>query len=382
MAEKSLCPCADQCGSCSDIALPYAETIRARQRRISELLSSFGKVEPILAMETPLHYRNKVHRVFSMDRNHHLHCGNYRAGSHFVIDVEQCLIEDLAAQRIIRTVRDLVRSFRLPVYDEDRQTGLLRHILIRRGFQSGEILVILVMASPNFPGKHHFVQALLDAHPEITSLVMNLNSRRTTMVLGEKNIPLFGPGYIHDTLCGLTFRISPGSFYQVNPIQTERLYQLAVQYANLTGRETVLDAYCGIGTIGLTAASRAKKIIGVELNPDAVRDAKLNAQINHITNAEFTQGDAGDFIHAAARSGQRIDTVLLDPPRSGSTEKFLNACVELSPRSLVYISCNPETLRRDLLYLTGRGYHAEKIQPVDMFPFTPHVETVVLLSKK
>ncbi len=381
MAEKNSCPFAGPCGSCSGLILPYEETVRAKQRRVEELLSSFGKVEPLLGMENPLHYRNKVHRVFSVDRKHRFHCGSYRAGSHFVIDVDHCLIEDRQSQRIIATVCELVRSFRIPVYDEDRETGLLRHILIRRGFASGEILVILVMTAPNFPGKHHFVQALLKAHPEITSLVLNLNSRHTTMVLGEKNVALSGSGYIQDTLCGLTFRLSPGSFYQVNPVQTERLYSLAIEYADLSGTETVLDAYCGIGTIGLTAASRAGKVIGVELNPDAVRDAKLNARINGITNAEFIRGDAGDYMADAARKNMKIDTVLMDPPRSGSTEKFLSSCVELSPRSIVYVSCNPETLRRDLLFLTARGYRVRRIRPVDMFPFTDHVESVAMLSR-
>ena len=382
MKHSVVCPDAAQCGACDLIGLSYPETLTWKQRFISGLLKDFGPVEPIVPMEKPLYYRCKVHRVFSRDRQGRLHCGNYRPGSHFVADLNHCLIEDRTAQRILGTIRDLALSFRIPIYDEDRGTGLLRHALIRIAPGTGEILAVLVMAGPSFPGKRHFIDALRKAHPEITSLVLNLNTRSTTMVLGEKNLPLFGPGFIHDRLGDLTFRLSPGSFYQVNPVQTRILYAIAADSAGLTGQETVVDAYCGIGTIGLTAAPLAGRVIGVELNPEAVRDAKMNARLNRIENAEFIQGDAGDFLDSLSSAGKAADVIFLDPPRSGSTEKFLSSCVRLAPRSIVYVSCGPESLRRDLRFLTARGYQVSRIRPVDMFPFTKHIETVVLISGK
>ena len=219
-------------------------------------------------------------------------------------------------------------------------------------------------------------------HPEITTVVLNVNNKQTSMVLGEKEKPIYGPGFIKDKLCGCTFRISPKSFYQVNPVQTEVLYNTAMDYAELTGKETVIDAYCGTGTIGLIAAKNAKKVIGVELNKDAVKDARINAKENGITNAEIYAGDAGRFMVDMASKNQKADVVFMDPPRAGSDEKFLSSVIKLGPKRVVYVSCNPETLARDLKYLTRHGYQAVKIQPVDNFPFCDHVETVVLLSQQ
>ena len=211
--------------------------------------------------------------------------------------------------------------------------------------------------------------------------MINVNDKRTSMVLGEREIPVYGKGYIQDRLCGCTFRISPKSFYQVNPVQTEILYETAVAFAGLTGKEEVIDAYCGIGTIGMVAARHAKKVIGVELSKDAVRDARINAKANQIGNIEFRQGDAGKFMVDMAKKGQKTEVVFMDPPRAGSDEKFLSSLVTLKPEKVVYISCNPETLARDLKYLVRKGYAVKKIQPVDMFPWTGHVETVCLLSR-
>ena len=243
-------------------------------------------------------------------------------------------------------------------------------------------MVILVTGQSVLPSKNNFVKALRKLHPEITTLVQNINSKKTSMVLGERENILYGPGMIRDTLCGCTFRISPKSFYQVNPVQTEVLYRTAMEYAKLTGRETVIDAYCGIGTIGLIAARRAKKVIGVELNPDAVRDAKRNAQENGLNQAEFCQGDAGEFMLKMAEEGRSADVVLMDPPRSGSSTVFLQSLMKLGPKRVVYVSCDPETLARDLEILTEQKYAVERIQPVDMFPFTSHVETVVALKAR
>ena len=238
------------------------------------------------------------------------------------------------------------------------------------------------MGSPILPSKNNFVKALRKLHPEITTIVLNVNDKKTSMVLGEKETVLYGKGYIEDTLCGLTFRISPKSFYQVNPVQTEILYGKAMEYAELTGKERVIDAYCGIGTIGMIAAKQAKEVIGVELNKDAVRDAIRNAKRNGMKNITFYQKDAGEFMVQMAAQGEHADVVLMDPPRAGSDEAFLSSVVKLSPERIVYVSCNPVTLARDLKYLTKHGYQAQVCQPVDMFPWTGHVETVCLLSKK
>ena len=292
------------------------------------------------------------------------------------------MIEDRISQEIIRTIRDMLKSFKIKTYDEDTGYGLLRHVLVRRGFSTDEIMVVLVVASPVFPSKNNFVKALRKKYPQITTVVLNVNDKKTSMVLGERDIVIYGKGFIRDTLCGCSFRISPQSFYQVNPVQTEILYKTAIEYAGLGRKETVIDAYCGIGTIGLVAAKRAKNVIGVELNPDAVHDAKINARENKITNAHFYQGDAGEFMEAMAENGETADVVFMDPPRTGSDKKFMSSMIKLGPSRIVYVSCGPETLARDLEYLTKHGYEVRKIQPVDMFSFTDHCENVCLLTKR
>lgn len=359
----------------------YTDTVQEKQNRIDGLLREFGPVDTIIAMEEPLCYRHKIHRVTAKDRKGIIHIGNYRAGSHYVIDIDHCRIEDQQSQHIIQSIKKMIGSFRITAYDEDREIGLLRHIMIRKGYATGEIMVILVVTSFSFPGKNNFVRALLAEHPEITTIVLNLNKKHTTMVLGDKNTVLFGPGYIHDRLCGLTFSLSPTAFYQVNPKQTEVLYRTAISYAELTGKEKVIDAYCGTGTIGLAAASSAGQVIGIELNPASIQDAVRNAKDNHIKNARFIHGDAGEQLIRMAEQGTKADVVLMDPPRSGSSEQFLKACVILGPKRIVYISCGPESLRRDLVWLTAHGYKCERITPVDLFPYTDHVETVVRLAR-
>ena len=336
----------------------------------------------IIGMDDPFYYRNKVHAVFDRDKKGNIICGTYEAKTHKVVPIEECMIEDKISQEIIRTIRDMLKSFRIKTYDEDTGYGLLRHVLVRRGFSTDEIMVVLVIGSPIFPSKNNFVKALRKKYPQITTVVLNVNDKKTSMVLGERDIVIYGKGYIRDTLCGCTFRISPKSFYQVNPVQTEVLYNTAMDYAELTGKETVIDAYCGTGTIGLIAAKNAKKVIGVELNKDAVKDARINAKENGITNAEIYAGDAGRFMVDMASKNQKADVVFMDPPRAGSDEKFLSSVIKLGPKRVVYVSCNPETLARDLKYLTRHGYQAVKIQPVDNFPFCDHIETVVKLVRK
>lgn len=383
MEEKvTKCSVSKKCGSCQYQGVPYKEQLAAKQKRMKKLLGKFANVKPIIGMDDPFYYRNKVHAVFDRDKKGNIICGTYEAKTHKVVPIEECMIEDRISQEIIRTIRDMLKSFRIKTYDEDTGYGLLRHVLVRRGFSTDEIMVVLVIGSPIFPSKNNFVKALRKKYPQITTVVLNVNDKKTSMVLGERDIVIYGKGYIRDTLCGCTFRISPQSFYQVNPVQTEILYKTAIEYAGLGRKETVIDAYCGIGTIGLVAAKRAKNIIGVELNPDAVRDARINAKENKITNARFYQGDAGEFMENMAENGEHADVVFMDPPRIGSDKKFMSSVIKLNPSRIVYISCGPETLARDLEYLTKHGYDVRKIQPVDMFSFTDHCENICLLTKK
>ena len=371
-----------KCGGCQYQGVSYTEQIKIKQKNMNKLLKKYGNVKPIIGMNNPFYYRNKVHAVFDRDKKGNIICGTYEAGTHRVVPVEECMIEDKISQEIIRAIRDMLKSFRIKTYDEDTGYGLLRHVLVRRGFSTDEIMVVLVVASPIFPSKNNFVKALRKKFPQISTVVLNVNDKKTSMVLGERDIVLYGKGFIRDRLCGCTFRISPQSFYQVNPVQTERLYKTAIEYAGLGRKERVIDAYCGIGTIGLVAAGKAREVIGIELNKNAVRDAIVNARENKITNARFYQGDAGEFMEGMVSEGERADVVFMDPPRTGSTEKFLTSMVKLGPSRIVYISCGPDTLARDLEFLTKHGYVTRKIQPVDMFSFTEHCEVVCLLTKQ
>ena len=379
--EPEACKVTKKCGGCQYQGVPYKEQLKKKQKMVNALLSKYGKVEPIIGMENPYYYRNKVHAVFDRDRKGNIVSGTYEAKTHRVVPVENCLIEDKKSQEIIRTIRGLLKSFKIKTYDEDTGYGLFRHVLIRRGFKSGEIMVVLVLGSPILPSSNNFVKALRKEHPEITSIVLNINDKKTSMILGERNIVLYGKGYIQDELCGYTFRISPHSFYQVNPVQTERLYKKAIRLADLKGKEKVLDAYCGIGTIGMIASKQVKEVIGVELNRDAVRDAIGNAKGNGVKNIRFYQADAGEFMVAMAEQGEKMDVVFMDPPRAGSDEAFLQSVIKLAPKKVVYISCNPETLARDLGYLTKKKYKVTKICPVDMFPFTDHCEVITCLQR-
>ena len=375
-----VCPYMKKCGGCQLQGVPYAQQLKDKEKQVKDLIGPYCRVFPITGMETPYHYRNKVHAVLD-HRKGNVISGIYEERSHQVVQVDSCQIEDEKADEIIVTIRELLQSFRLKVYDEDNGFGLFRHILIRVGKTSGQIMVVLVMVSPIFPSKNNFIKALRQKHPEITTIVQNINDQDTSMVLGEREKVLYGKGYITDTLCGKTFRISSRSFYQINPVQTEKLYQKAIHLAGLTGKERIVDAYCGIGTIGLIAADRVKEVIGIELNEDAIRDAIRNARANKITNAQFYCEDAGKFMEEMADSGETADVVFMDPPRSGSDERFLSSVVKLSPKQIVYISCNPETMARDLAYLTGNGYRAITAWPFDMFPHTSHTEVVACLKR-
>ncbi len=374
------CALYHKCGGCQLQNMTYSRQLQWKQAKVEKLLHKFHKVSPILGMDKPYHYRNKVQAAFGTDRARKIISGVYQSSTHHIVPVDNCMIEDQKADAIIVTIRELLASFKLQPYDEFTGRGFLRHVLVKRGFTSGQIMVVLVAGTPVFPAKN-FVSALLKKHPEITTVLLNVNNRFTSLVLGDTEKVLYGSGTIEDTLCGCVFHISAKSFYQINPVQTEVLYGKAMELAQLTGKETVIDAYCGIGTIGLIASRKAGNVIGVELNKDAVRDAIANAKRNQIKNAYFYCADAGEFMRDMAHEKQTADVVFMDPPRAGSDETFLLSLVTLSPNRIVYISCNPETQERDLLYLTKHGYSVTAIQPVDMFPHTNHVETVVLMSR-
>ncbi|MDD6292453.1 MAG: 23S rRNA (uracil(1939)-C(5))-methyltransferase RlmD [Eubacteriales bacterium] len=380
--KSSICPYSNKCGGCEYIDMPYKEQLKLKEKQVRKLLNKHCEVKPIIGMDNPFNYRNKVHAVLGRSRQGEILSGIYERNSHRIINVENCMIENRNADEIIQSIKGLLKSFKIKVYDEDTGYGLLRHILVRTGHKTGEVMVILVLVSPILPSKNNFVKALRKLHPEISTVVINVNDKKTSMVLGKRDIVLYGKGYIEDVLCGNRYRISPQSFYQINPVQTEVLYNKAIKLAGLTGNEMVIDAYCGIGTIGITASSKAKEVIGVELNPDAVKDAYNNAKINGIKNIKFTCDDAGKFMVKMAENGMTADIVFMDPPRSGSTEEFIDAVVKLSPDRVVYISCNPVTLERDLCYFEKCGYRAVVDYPVDMFAMTGHVETVCLMSKK
>ncbi len=395
------------------INIPYEEQLQRKQVFVEECIGSFGSVETILRMKNPDHYRNKVTSVFAegtgpfpakrrgqnaagraeqggssrggrqAKRGRGIICGMYEKDSHRVVPVEKCLLEDVRADAVIQSVLSLMPSFRIAPYNEDTGTGLLRYVQVRTARATRQLMVTLVTADPVFPSRNNFVAALRKLHPEITTIVQNINDRTDSMVLGERERVLFGKGYIEDRLCGKTFRISSRSFYQVNALQTEKLYHIAIDYAGLSGKETVLDAYCGIGTIGICASDSAKEVIGIELNREAVRDAAVNSAQNADGRSKVVicQGDAAELAEEFAGEGRQVDVLFMDPPRAGSTERFMEAACRLSPKKIVYISCNPETLGRDLAFFTAHGYRMKKAQPVDMFPATPGVETVVLLSR-
>ena len=375
------CPHAKKCSGCQLQNLTYEEQLHLKEVKLIGLLGRFGRVGEIIGMENPYHYRNKVQAAFGM-RDGRVISGVYQSASQRIVPVDSCLLEDEASDAIVVTVRKLCTGFRIKPYDLRTGRGFLRHVMVRKGFSTGEIMVVLVTAPGAFPSKRSFANELLRRHPEITTLVWNINPSETALLLGGQSEVLHGEGYITETLCGLSFRLSPRSFYQVNPVQTEILYRTAREYASLTGTETVIDAYCGTGTIGLSMAKGAKRILGVEVNRDAVKDAKDNAARNGIGNAQFFAADAGEFMEECAQRGERVDVVVTDPPRAGCSPKFLRSLLTLHPKRIVYISCNPETLARDLYPLTRGGYRVRNIQPVDMFPFTGHVECVVCLTRK
>lgn len=379
--EQEKCPYAQRCGACQFGQGNYEEQLAAKKKWLSQNLKPFCKVQDMVGMYYPYHYRNKVHAVFGRVKEEVV-TGTYEEGTHTLVPIQDCIIEDAQASAIIQTVTALIRSFKIWVYNEESGRGVMRHILVRKGMSTKQIMVVLVTGCAEFPHKNHFVAELRRLHPEITTIVWNINDQQTTFVLGERNQTLYGAGYIEDVLCGLRFRISPSSFYQVNAAQAQTLYKKAVQMAALTGTETVIDAYCGIGTIGMVMAQKAGNVLGIELNKQAVKDAKENARRNNMKNIHFVAADATEYMTYMSQKGQRADVVVLDPPRGGSTKAFVHAVAAVSPKRVIYISCNPETLARDLGWFQKKGYQAEGAVGMDMFPWVGHVEVVCCLQRR
>ena len=379
-----VCKIYHKCGGCHLQHINYLEQLNIKTNHVQELfdktLKLNIKVKPTIGMKEPLHYRNKSQVVFKYNKGK-MYSGFYEEGTHDVIDYDDCHLQDPVANKIIQTIKELMIKMHISAYDEDKKTGIIRHVLIKSSSFTKEVLVVLIVGSENFPGRNNFIKALTSKCPNISTIIQNVNNRKTSAVLGDKETILFGKGYIYDNLLGYKFKITSKSFYQINHEQTEILYSEAIKLAGITKEDVVLDAYCGVGTIGIIASKYAKKVIGVELVKDAVLNAVDNAKNNNIKNICFFSQDATNFIVNMARKKEKLDVLIMDPPRSGSTKEFLDATLYLSPKKIVYVSCNPHTQVEDLKVLL-KDYKLTHIQPVDMFPNTSHVETVVLLIKK
>ena len=375
------CRCFKRCGGCQ-LSETYNDQLTRKQEKAARMLSRFGKVEDIVPMEVPYNYRCKVQTVYGTDSSKRIISGVYQSTSKRLVAVDDCMLEDEAAAPIVLTIKKLMKDMRIRPYDLRSGEGLLRHTLIRTSFSTGQVMVVVVTASAMLPSKNNFVKALVKAHPEITTVVHNICPDGMPLTLGDRNIVLYGNGYIEDELCGCRFRISPASFYQVNPIQTEKLYSYAVEAAGITEGVKVIDAYCGTGTIGIICAKNGADVTGVELNKSACRDAKVNAELNGLKNIRFFNDDAGRFMQAMASKGESCDVLIMDPPRAGASSEFIGCALKLAPKKIVYVSCGIDTLERDLKMLTRGGYKAASIRPVDMFPHTMGIETVVCLERQ
>ena len=376
------CKICTSCGGCQYQQINYQKQLEYKTNRVKNAIKRIAKIDTkvndCIGMKDPYHYRNKIQVPFSKDRKGNVVYGFYKENSHEIIPTKECMIEDKRAASILWDIKELIKKMGIPTYNEDNGRGILRYVLIRTSYHYNELMVVLVTSMLNFPGQRNFVDALIKLHPEITSIVENVNSRHTNVILGNKEKILYGPGFIKDDILGLTFEISPSSFFQVNPEQVEVLYKTALDLIDINKEQVVLDAYSGVGTIGLIASKNAKRVISVEIVKDAHKNAIENAKRNNISNIEFHCGDAGEFINSYDGD---LDIVIMDPPRKGSDEKFLSTLINKKVPQIIYISCDPETLARDLEYLK-QSYDVTYIQPVDMFPMTAHCETIVALSIK
>ncbi len=374
------CKVATACGGCSFQALNYSAQLIFKKNKVTEALRRIGgittTIDDVIGMENPYFYRNKTQMPLGYDRQNRLISGFYKRNTHEIVPIETCYIEDERASGIMSNIKRLMKVHKIEAYDEDKWTGVIRHVLIKTSRHYSDLMVVLVTNADSFPGRGNLVKAIIEACPSITTIVQNVNTRMTNVILGDKENVLYGRGYIRDQLHGLTFNISSKSFYQVNPVQADVLYSRAIEYAELTGKETVLDAYCGVGTISLIASKHAKEVLAVEIVKEAISDAKKNAKLNDIQNVRFYVNDATTFIEQVIIEKQAIDVVIVDPPRKGLEEQFIKSLLKLKPTKIIYVSCEPSTLARDLKILSSE-YQINKVTPVDMFPMTHHVETIV-----
>ena len=377
---KYTCKYFGKCGGCQTPNLTYEEQLSMKMRKMISVMGSRCHVDEIVRMEDPTHYRTKVQAAFTRV-GESMQCGIYQSQSGRIIPAKTCLLEDEGALKIRRAVETLARSFNLTVYSPKTGRGLLRHVMVRVSRATGQAMVALVTGKSPFTKAKSFTDALLEECPEVVTVVQCINDTDIPLWMGDKQTVLCGPGVLEERIGGARFLVSPKAFLQVNPVQTEKLYALALEGAALTGKETVLDAYCGVGTLSILAAKNAAHVTGVEIVEDAVADAERNAALNGVRNADFIAADAAAYMESLTRQRKRPDVVLLDPPRAGCEKKFLTSLVRLAPERVVYVSCNPDTLGRDVMTLCKGGYKVERCTPVDMFPFTTHVESVVCLAK-
>ncbi|MCI8453394.1 MAG: 23S rRNA (uracil(1939)-C(5))-methyltransferase RlmD [Lachnospiraceae bacterium] len=382
------CPAARQCGGCQLQAMRYEAQLAFKEKKVLNSLVRIGGLdsgtflfEPIIGMENPWRYRNKAQFPFGQNKDGEIIAGFYAGRTHTIIEQEDCLLGVEENQKILAVIRGHMKKMQIKPYDEERHQGLIRHVLIRKGFRTGELMVCLVLNGRNIPRAGELVDALCKLKG-MTSISLNVNMEKTNVIMGRELVNLWGPGCITDYIGRIRYRISPLSFYQVNPVQTEKLYTLALEYAGLTGEETVWDLYCGIGTISLFLAQRAKFVYGVEVVPEAVGDARENARLNGIKNVEFFEGRAEEILPEQYKKNQiYADVIVVDPPRKGCDAACLDMILKMSPKRIVYVSCGPATLARDLRVLCGGGYEVKRVRCVDMFAWGVHVETVALLSK-
>lgn len=381
---RPFCNLSKECGGCALQHLKYEKQLEFKTEHVQDCINKFAKIDikvkKCIGMESPFNYRNKSQVPFTMEKKQ-IRYGFYRQNTHKIVQMDHCAIQTEDADEILKTLSNLMKRYKLAAYEEDKRKGIFRHVLIKKGFSTNQIMVVLVTNVNSFPNRKEIVKDLVKTHPNIKTVVQNINTRDTNVILGEKEIVLYGSGYIEDILLDVKFKISSKSFYQVNPIQTEKLYSKAIKLANLTKNDRVLDTYCGIGTIGLIASKNVDEVIGVEIVADAIKDAKNNALINNINNANFVLADASDFMVDLAKTSEKMDVVFVDPPRKGCDDKFLSSLMKLAPKKIVYISCNPSTLARDLGILKEK-YDVLEVQPVDMFPHTYHIETIAMLKLK
>ncbi|MBB6215854.1 23S rRNA (uracil1939-C5)-methyltransferase [Anaerosolibacter carboniphilus] len=380
-----VCPIADTCGGCQTQHIDYKEQLRLKTNTVKANIERIGKLEGVLihdtlGMEEPSRYRNKAQfPVGNLDNE--VAIGFYKKGTHEIVNTSSCYIQHEVNDRIVEVLREYMERYKVSAFDEENGMGLIRHILTKVGFTTGEIMIVLITNRRKIPHQEELIQALISEVPEIKSIVQNINMKKTNRILGDECITLFGDDKIVDYIGSLKFHISALSFFQVNPMQTKVLYEKALEYAGLTGEETVFDVYCGIGTISLFLAQKAKKVYGIEIVDAAIEDAKENARINGVENAEFFVGKAEEVVPRLYKKGITADVVVVDPPRKGCEEEVLDTIVKMNPKRVVYVSCNPSTLARDLKYLDERGYRTVEVQPVDMFPHTTHCEAVVKIER-